>query len=155
MKPNLGYRAQAALLLTLVAIFGALTGVIVDRVLAKRVTAGAPAPNVAFRPPPDAGLWRWEPRPDARFADRLASRLGLSDEQRAEINRILAEEQTRVRALTRQVQPQFRQIAEQTRSRIDNVLTEEQRTQLGELREERMRGRRFRGRMEEGPPRRR
>jgi hypothetical protein len=157
MRRNVVYRIQAAALLALVALLGALAGVLGDRML----THYAQERNgtaVAFRPgrPPGAGVWRWEPRPAGRYADLLATRLELSPEQRTEIDRVLAEEQARVRELTREVGPQFRAIAEQTRQRVEVVLTDAQREQLRALRQERMRGRRHPGPGAlEGPARRR
>ena len=153
MRSRLGYRAQAAVLLALVALVGALAGVVADRALNDRWDGRGEPGGVRRAPPPGAGLWRWEARPDARYADRLAARLNLSADQRARIDSILAEEQARVRELTREVAPQFRTIAEQTRSRIEGVLTDSQRERLRELRDERMRGRRFRAGPERSPRR--
>ena len=157
MPFKFGYRAQAAALLATVAILGALTGVLGDRMLSRRVQERA-APDMAFRPeaPGRPGLWRWEPRPVAPYVDLLAAHLELSAEQREEIDRILAEEQVHVRELTREVGPQFRAIAEQTRQRVEVVLSDAQREQLRALRQERTRGRRLHGPGAlEGPARRR
>jgi hypothetical protein len=55
-----------------------------------------------------------------------------------------------VRQLTAEVQPRFRQIAEQTRARIDQVLTDEQRVELRRIRQERLRQER---RLRMGEPR--
>jgi hypothetical protein len=146
MELNLGPRGQATIVLALVATLGALLGIVADRAFAVRVearaasavrsevaaTAGAPAA-------PLAGPWRWEARTDARYAERLGNWLALSATQRAEIDRIVAEEQVRVRELTQEVEPRFRAIAGETRTRIEAVLTDEQRNRLRTLREQRMR----------------
>jgi hypothetical protein len=74
-----------------------------------------------------------------RYSDRLADRLNLSSEQRIRIDSILAEEQVRARALAQEFQPQFRTLAEQTRMRVESVLTDEQREQMRAMRLQRSR----------------
>jgi Spy/CpxP family protein refolding chaperone len=138
MGLNLSTRTQAIVLLLLVATSGALAGVVGDRLLHDRA-----ATPTAWQPPPGdgpvAGPWRWEARPDARYGERLASTLDLTGAQRSAIDSIVDEQQDRVEALTREIQPQFRAIAEETRSSIEHVLTPEQRDRLRLLREQRMR----------------
>lgn len=87
--------------------------------------------------------------PGARYGENLATRLDLSASQRARIDSILAENRVRARELTRQFQPQFRQLAEQTRERVEAVLTPEQLEQLRTMRQQRMRRR---GDMRPGGP---
>jgi Spy/CpxP family protein refolding chaperone len=138
MKLSMSARTQAVVLLALVGTSGALAGVVGDRLLHERTAPAAGAlPPVGG--PAVAGPWRWEPRPDARYADRLARQLDLSTEQEAAITGIVAEEQVRVNELTRELQPRFRAIAEETRGRIESVLTPEQRERLRTLRAERTR----------------
>jgi Spy/CpxP family protein refolding chaperone len=134
MKPNLGARTQAVVLLLLVATAGALAGVVVDRLISDRSAAGPAPPAEAA-----AGPWRWEPRVDVRYGERLYGALELSAEQRSAIDGIIAEQQVRIRELNEEVRPRFRSIAEQTRGRIEAVLTDEQRERLRELREARAR----------------
>lgn len=151
MTMNLGPRAQAVIVLALVATLGALLGIVGDRTLAARATARAAAVGVPggammrtggpAGPHGAAGPWRWEARADVRYAERLGSWLDLSPVQRSEIDGIVAEEQARVRELTREVEPRFRAIAGDTRQRIEAVLTDAQREQLRSLREARIRGR--------------
>jgi periplasmic protein CpxP/Spy len=127
-------RLQAVVVLAFVAAAGALVGILGDRLLAQQreaevVAAPGRGPMGGMRP---------EMGP-MRYGDRLARRLELSTDQRAQIDSILAQEQQRIRALSREFQPQFRAIAEQTRERVEAVLTPDQRDRLRTMREERMR----------------
>jgi Spy/CpxP family protein refolding chaperone len=132
VKLSLGPRAQAVLLLALVAVIGALLGIVGDRVVAAQ-RSGAPAADSPRMSPPRGGM------APMRYSDRLADRLNLSSEQRIRIDSILAEEQVRARALAQEFQPQFRTLAEQTRMRVESVLTAEQREQMRAMRQQRMR----------------
>lgn len=137
MRPNLAPRVQAVVFLLLVATAGAVAGIVADRLVSDR-----PEPPPARAVTPGAtgpGPWRWEPRTDARYAERLSSVLELSAAQQMAIDSIMADQQQRVRELTAEVQPRFRAITEQTRGRIEDVLTPEQRKRLRGLREERVR----------------
>jgi hypothetical protein len=140
MMPNMSGRVQAIVLLALVATTGALAGVVGDRLLRDRDAPAFTGADMQEYAPPAGGPWRWEPQPDARYSERLVESLSLTPDQESTINLIVAEEQGRVRELTFELQPQFRAIAEETRGRIENVLTPQQRQQLRTLREERMRG---------------
>jgi Spy/CpxP family protein refolding chaperone len=155
MTSGMSARIQAFVLLGLVATSGALAGVVGDRLITERRAPAAPdSVRASGAAPPGFGPWRWEARPDAGYAERLAESLSLTPAQETAISDIVAEEQRRVSELTREVQPQFRAIAQHTRSRIEDVLTAEQRERLGELREQRARFMgpgRDGGRM--GPPR--
>ncbi|HEX6133892.1 MAG TPA: hypothetical protein VFZ24_08010 [Longimicrobiales bacterium] len=131
---SLGPRAQAVLVLALVAALGALIGIAGDRYVAQQ---RVPAPD-AGAPPfrngprgPQAGM--------PPYTERLAERLDLTAEQRTAIDRIVAEQQRRVRALTSEFQPQFHAIAQDTRERVDAVLTPEQRERMRTMRNERLR----------------
>jgi Spy/CpxP family protein refolding chaperone len=139
MATNIAPRVQAVVLLLLVATAGAVAGIVGDRLVAER---SDPVPaGEGLRPGavPGPGPWRWEARRDMRYGERLAADLDLSPEQRAAIDSIVRDQQQRVRALTAEVEPQFRAIAEQTRGRVEAVLTPEQRARLAELRNERRR----------------
>jgi Spy/CpxP family protein refolding chaperone len=139
MATNIAPRVQAVVLLLLVATAGAVAGIVGDRLVSER---SDPSPAIADVRPgavPGPGPWRWEARRDMRYGERLAADLDLSPEQRAAIDSIVRDQQQRVRALTAEVEPQFRAIAEQTRGRIEAVLTPEQRARLAELRNERRR----------------
>lgn len=133
MRPSLGPRAQAGLVLALVATSGALLGILGDRLLASQRSDEAPAmvaPVQGSRGGMIAG---------SRYGERLAQRLDLSDVQRARIDSIFAEEQVRARELSREFQPQFRALADQTRERVEAVLTPEQLEQMRAMRQQRMR----------------
>ena len=129
VRPALSPRAQAVLILAFVATLGALLGILGDRVLASR-RASSPPP-AEWTPPPRGGMM-----PGGRYGEGLATRLDLSASQRAQIDSILAEDRVRARELTRQFQPQFRQLAEETRSRVEAVLTPEQLEQLRAMRQQ-------------------
>jgi Spy/CpxP family protein refolding chaperone len=141
MKTNLAPRARAVILLLLVATSGALAGIVGDRLVADRAAATAGAAPAAGPMPPAGGPWRWEPRPERRYAERLGDALELTAAQRTAIDGIIAEEQARVRELSAEVEPRFRAIAEETRQRVEDVLLPEQRERLRALREERIRTR--------------
>jgi Spy/CpxP family protein refolding chaperone len=141
MKLNMGTRTQAIALLLLVATSGALAGVVGDRLLLERDASRQPGewrPSGVAGPPPD-GPWRWEARPDERYAQRLAHSLELSEAQRVRIESIVELQQERVRELAEEMQPRFRAISEEARAGIEDVLTAEQRQRLESLRQERMR----------------
>lgn len=131
---SLGARGQAGLILALVATIGALLGILGDRYIATRraVNAGP----VWERMDGSRAMM-----PGMRYGEGLAARLDLSDEQRARIDSILADNRARARELTAQYQPQFRALAEETRRSVEAVLTSEQQAQLRAMREQRMQGR--------------
>lgn len=132
MRLALSSRAQALLLLGLAAALGALLGIMGDRIISAQ--GSGPQERVMSGPPPRGGM------PSAlRYTEGLAARLDLTAEQRAQIDSILAEERVRAREVTRRFQPQFRAIAQETRARVEAVLTPEQRAQLDSLRDQRMR----------------
>jgi Spy/CpxP family protein refolding chaperone len=83
------------------------------------------------------------------FARRLERELGLSEDQRRQIETILAESRVEGRALREEMRPRVTQMMERTSRRIQEVLTPEQRELFGELQK------RHRGRAERfllGPP---
>jgi Spy/CpxP family protein refolding chaperone len=125
-------RAQAILVLALAATLGALIGILGDRFLAGR---HADARMTVERSGPPRGALI----PGMRYSEGLAARLDLTSEQRARIDSILADNRVRARELSSQFQPQFRALAEDTRDRVEAVLTLEQREQLSTMRQQRMR----------------
>jgi Spy/CpxP family protein refolding chaperone len=131
VRPVLGPRAQAVLVLLLVATIGALSGILADRYVAAQRT-GTPMQQGMDRT-------RMTMSPGFRYGEGLTMSLDLSADQRIRIDSILAENRTRARELTLQYQPQFRALASQTRERVEAVLTPEQREQLRALRQQRMR----------------
>jgi Spy/CpxP family protein refolding chaperone len=133
VRISFGPRTQASLVLALVATLGALVGILGDRYLAARRAAVAPTPMER------TALPRGAMAPGMLYSERLATRLDLSSTQRARIDSILADNRVRARELSSQFQPQFRALAEQTRERVEAVLTPEQREQLSGMRQQRMR----------------
>ena len=132
MKLPLGPRAQAVLVLALVGTIGALLGILGDRVIAQRSAAtSGEVPRMSQR--------RGGMMPAMRYSDRLADRLNLTADQRVRIDSILAEERIRARELAQEFQPQFRALAEQTRMRVESVLTAGQREQMRAMRQQRAR----------------
>jgi|SRR5690606_34473392 len=125
---------RAAILLTLVAALGFLAGIAVDRLLIERA-ANTVEPTWT-RPRPQSG-WMRRPGPGPRYADQLARDLDLSPEQKAEIERILADQREETQALMNEFHPRFRALVGETRRRIDAVLTPEQRARLDEIQRER------------------
>lgn len=129
-----GPRAQAGIVLALVATLGALLGILGDRLVAQQREAPP-----AMEPPPGRTPGMMRPEMVRGYGQQLARHLDLTDGQRAQIDSILMQERLRVRELNREFQPRFRAVARQTRERVEAVLTPEQRARLGELRTERMR----------------
>lgn len=133
--PALGPRAAAAVLLALTFVVGVLTGVVLDRALL-----------------PGPPRWEREERVRESYRDRLARELQLTPQQQAQIDSILRTQQAQVRALRRRVAPEFRRIFQETRRKIEAVLTPEQRARLEELRARWDRERRARDERDEAPP---
>jgi len=71
-----------------------------------------------------------------RDQDRFANYLGLDQKQRDQVMKILEETQGQFRELRGKVDPQFKAIAEESRTKIRAVLTEEQRQKYDKFREE-------------------
>jgi uncharacterized membrane protein len=67
------------------------------------------------------------------FVDRLDAALHLTPEQRRTIEKIVAEGQQRNREIWQVVAPQMRGVLQETRQRIRQTLTEEQKQQFEEL----------------------
>jgi Spy/CpxP family protein refolding chaperone len=152
MSIRLGARAQAVIVLALVALTGALAGILAERALAQQQPAGfeATGPRPMRGPggpmtggPMTGGPMMGGPMRDGemRYAERLAGMLDLTAAQQAAIDTIMTEQRRRVRELTREVEPRFQQIAQDARQRVEAVLTDEQREELRTLRRDRMRGR--------------
>jgi hypothetical protein len=151
----LSTRAQAIIVLALVAAVGALAGVLADRLIAQQRTAAVSQPTMPLRVPPGMGprigagpgegaagpgaRLRAPAAAEMRYAERLSAMIELTPEQQLAIDSIMTEERRRVRELTEQLQPRFRQIAQETRARVEAVLTAEQREQMRALRRQRMR----------------
>jgi hypothetical protein len=127
-------RMIAALLLALAAGAGFATGVATDRTLLARSPTGA-AP--AGEPPAGEGIRMLLRGHDTLPADgtrrvrimlptHMGEDLGLTPQQQEAIERIVREEQAAIRELTEQLHPAFMSVVERSRTRIQEVLTEEQ-----------------------------
>jgi Spy/CpxP family protein refolding chaperone len=147
-RTAIGPRARATALLVLTGTLGLFVGMAVDRLFAGPAAA-PPAPaewqpsGEPGRPPPPFGRRGFPSR--AAFSAQMADELDLAPDQRAAIEAILAEQEPRIQSLMAEFQPRFRAIAEDTRQRIEGVLTPEQRQELRELRRDQMRRNRFSG----------
>lgn len=130
---TVGTRLRAGLLLLLVGGTGFVGGLLVERLV-----LSGPLPSDA-----DPAAWTERPvtiirgagddvQPGQRLfrlglPQELAEELDLTDEQRAEIERIVAEDQAALRAVTAELEPTMRAIIDRSRERIQAVLTDEQR----------------------------
>jgi hypothetical protein len=81
------------------------------------------------------------------YSRQLVAELELTPEQQVEVDRIVAAQQAEIRRIMQEFEPRFRGVVGETRARIDEVLTPEQRLRLTELQRARMREQRG------GPPR--
>lgn len=151
--PQLGPRAQAVLVLAFVAVTGAVVGIAGDRLVAQKRDAAdvstedrpdrrgdvgmSGLPGVNARARGDQRPMRMPAGMDVRYAERLGTMIDLSPDQQTAIDSIVAQERRRVRELTFELEPRFREIATQTRQRVEDVLTPEQVAQLRTMRQER------------------
>lgn len=101
--------------------------------------AGATVGGAAFSTwgPRDGAADRME-RGDDRgrrpsYAERLETDLGLTAEQRETVDTILAQQQLDMQELWRQMRPQFDALRDTIRSKIMDVLTDEQKQTYNEL----------------------
>jgi Spy/CpxP family protein refolding chaperone len=85
----------------------------------------------------------WGPDRD-RYQQMLDS-LKLTQEQRAQVDKILGDARTRIQELQKQSQPGMQEVRQQTDERLQAVLTPEQWGQFRQMRDE-MRERRHRER---------
>ena len=117
--------AFAALVVTFLA--GALAGMAYERVLS------------ASEPPVEKREGRHGSRGAQAFAPDgpLGDRLDLTAEQRAKIERILAEDRTKARAIFREMKPRLRARFDSTTAAVREVLTPEQRVEFERYRAER------------------
>jgi len=108
-------RAWALALLVAVFLVGGAAGAAVDRWL-----VGDRAVESSQRDrPSDRGRRR-------SYIDWLAGELGLSEEQKAEVQVILERHRQQVEDLWRQMRPRYEELQERARAEIRGLLTEEQ-----------------------------
>lgn len=77
--------------------------------------------------------FRASPPSPEQFADRFASDFQLTDDQKAEVKKIFAEQHDKVEKLHKEVFPRFETIRNETRSRIRVVLPVERRADFDEF----------------------
>jgi hypothetical protein len=136
MGNGLSPRMRAAALLLLVGGFGFVAGILADRLVLSHFAFAAATGPEGRQPGQVAVLMGGDPAgPGPDSEGRRMVRLGLpqqsdelelTDEQQAEIERILAEDQAELRAVMEQFEPTMRAIIERSRERIYEVLTAEQ-----------------------------
>jgi len=73
---------------------------------------------------------QWEDR--GKMFERALDGLNLSTDQRNKVDEILADTRTQLKDLRKESQPRFTQVREQTRQRLQQVLTAEQWQQFQE-----------------------
>ncbi|CAN5636233.1 hypothetical protein BH23GEM10_BH23GEM10_02500 [soil metagenome] len=144
--PQLSPRAQAVLVLAFVAATGALVGIAGDRLVAQQNdpadtwTEDMPDRRASARARDEHGPMHMPAGPigmDVRYAERLGTMIDLSPEQQTAIDSIVVQGRRRVRDLTLELEPRCREIATQTRQRVEEVLTAEQVAQLRTMRQQR------------------
>jgi len=120
-----GSRTRAALLLVLTFVAGMAAGVAVDRQFGPGARAEAPKQADADH--------RRERRGGGTTIERFADELGLTEEQRGQIDPILEQAREGMSQLFEPVRPAYRELVDSTRARIEAVLTPEQAADYREL----------------------
>ena len=137
-------RFRAIVLLALVFAAGATVGVAADRL---DLFAGeTEAEPVAEATTSDARERDDGPRGRQTTIEQFADELGLTAQQRSEIEGFLDHYRDEARALREAVQPQYRALLDSVRTQIESVLTEEQVEDYRELLQQRYGGGRDRDR---------
>ena len=122
----------AGALLVVTLVFGVVGGVALDRWLL-RPGAHAAGPRTSL--PRRMGEQRADPvRLRSEFSGQLARALHLTPDQRVRVDSILQRQQSRSRALIRQMAPELRRLADSTRAELRQVLTPEQWERMQQLR---------------------
>jgi Spy/CpxP family protein refolding chaperone len=133
-------------------LVGVLTGALGMYVWESRTSDGPPRPGPGMHERGPRGGPGWG-RGGRGFGERLMRDLDLSEEQRTAIDTIVAESRAEGERLRREFGPVLREHMQQTRERIREVLTEEQRERFDALnREHRRRAERFLLGRPEPPP---
>ena len=114
-------RVRAALLLLFCVMAGAMAGVIGDRLLLLHGHRLLPPHGLGFV--------------SKRIATRLDRELKLSDAQRAQVEKILHDHETRISAVWNDVQPRVHAEIEKADQEIDAILDAQQKTRFREMRE--------------------
>ena len=133
MSPNNGsLRWKAAALLIVCFVGGVVVGIALDRLTLLRQHRMLPKGGLQFA--------------SERIAGRLERELNLTDQQRAEVDRILSTRQVRTEEVWKSVRPAVRAEIERTDAEIEALLTPQQRERFHEIRDRwRRRARQFVG----------
>jgi hypothetical protein len=141
-------RTLAAVLIVCAIAFGALSGIVFDRLvlLPRAGYAGEVTPvadTMAHQTSERRGQHHGMPaggRPSSeRYLLHLETELGLTGDQRERVARILSDQQELVMEITRESRPRIRAVADDTRAAIQEVLTPEQWERFQEIRQNRER----------------
>lgn len=120
------WKAISAALLLFLA--GVISGVMAQRLISSRAQSAAPV----AKPNPARAHMPWaNQRMD--FVQRLTRDLELTPEQASAIDQIMKDSQQRMRELWEPVAPKAQEEMNRSRSEVDAILTEEQRTRMEEL----------------------
>lgn len=157
-------KATAAALLAAVFFAGAAATLGVLRIVENRqdgyvgedarVTRGERPPEMTRRPPNFRGPDRFDQLARMQVTDRMARALGLSEEQREQIDAAMERSRVAAQQVMEGVLPRLQGQMDSLRAEIDGILTEDQRAAYHEFqRQDRERFRRWTSRR--GPPSRR
>jgi Spy/CpxP family protein refolding chaperone len=133
METNLRNKWQIRLAVLLIFAIGFIAGALTMNVYRARRTTASPADNHR-----------------GRF-ERVMDQLNLSDEQRDQVKAIFDDARARLIQLRKESGPKFREVREQTDTRLREVLTPEQWEQFQKLTSEHRDRRSRRGRRDKTP----
>lgn len=104
---------KAYLVITCTFLLGLFLGLIISSLVWRRAQPSGPNPRA--------------------IVDELATELSLSDEQRQQVEKILAETRQQFQDLRKQFRPQMMQIRDSSRERIGALLTPQQKAEFDQL----------------------
>ncbi|MEO7985807.1 MAG: hypothetical protein ABI766_04685 [Gemmatimonadales bacterium] len=118
MNPFRRSRLLAGVVILLVGLAGVAIGAAIDRAVEhRRMLSFVVGGRVPKGPPPEARKW---------VLSRLQSGLGLSTQQRIQVDSVLARREAEVRGLMLEMQPRFEAISARTRRDLQAALTPDQ-----------------------------
>lgn len=127
---SMGSQARVVVLLGLTFVAGVAAGVAADRL---GVLPGPASAEMADREAdPDRDRER-DSRESRTTIERFADDLGLTADQRSEIDRILERYRASAQSMWDEFRPRYRSMVDSVRTQIEGVLTSEQVTQYREL----------------------
>ena len=118
----IAYSLKGKILVFAVFFIGIATGMLITDFYETRVTGAALPRNTRDRA-----------SRAQRDINKFHDYLGINEEQRQQVNKILEETRNEVRNLRMETQPRFRSIQEQSQARIHAILTDEQRQKYDEF----------------------